>query len=108
MSSDHIYVNETPGWRTDLLSFIHSTYFLLVFTLDAQTAFKNLTHQEQLYAHYLSKACWFGSLVVLVQTSPESPAIFALLRKLFSAKPIEVLKSIALEKAGMNEEEWKV
>ena len=44
--------------------------------LDASTAWTHLTPSEQLYSHYLSKASWWGGLVVLLQTSPESPDIF--------------------------------
>ena len=44
--------------------------------LDASNAWNALTKDEQLYSHYLSKASWWGGLVVLLQTSPESPDIF--------------------------------
>ena len=44
--------------------------------LDASTAWDHLTTSEQLYSHYLSRASWWGGLVVLLQTSPESPDIF--------------------------------
>ena len=44
--------------------------------LDASSAWDHLTPSEQLYSHYLSRASWWGGLVVLLQTSPESPDIF--------------------------------
>ena len=44
--------------------------------LDASTAWDQLTGSEQLYSHYLSQASWWGGLIVLLQTSPESPEIF--------------------------------
>lgn len=97
--------------------------------LDCQKAFDGLNDKERLYAHYLSQASWYGSLIVLhqvrteqeslcipylansfgtFQTSPESPLIFLLLRKLLKHQPIAELKKIALEKVGLSEEEFKV
>lgn len=76
--------------------------------MDACTAFQNLTTEEKLYAHHLSKASWFGSLVVLFQTSPESPLIFALFKRLFGGQNLAELKSVALKNASMSEDEWRV
>ncbi|KAI2805606.1 bifunctional diacylglycerol diphosphate phosphatase/phosphatidate phosphatase, partial [Blomia tropicalis] len=88
--SEYIYTNDTP-----------------VVQLDACTAFQNLTTEEKLYAHHLSKASWFGSLVVLFQTSPESPLIFALFKRLFGGQNLAELKSVALKNASMSEDEWR-
>ena len=44
--------------------------------LDAGSAWDHLTSDEKLYSHYLSRASWWGGLIVLLQTSPESPDIF--------------------------------
>ena len=52
--------------------------------LDCKQAFASLLPAEQKYAHYLAQAGWEGSLIVLLQTSPESPYLFLLLHKLFS------------------------
>ena len=38
--------------------------------------FDKLTHQEQLYAHHLSRASWHGTRIVLQQVSPEAEDIF--------------------------------
>ena len=76
--------------------------------MDAEKAFHGLGDKEKLYAHHLSKASWFGSLAVLFQTSPESPLIFVILRKLFTSESLESLKTRALsDKVGLTEDQWK-
>ncbi|XP_052106913.1 dipeptidyl peptidase 3-like isoform X1 [Mytilus californianus] len=74
--------------------------------LDCITAFEGLTPKERLYAHYIAQASWYGGLIVLVQTSPESPGIFILLQKIFRTQPISEVKSLAI-KQGITEEEWQ-
>ncbi|CAB3410611.1 unnamed protein product [Caenorhabditis bovis] len=73
--------------------------------LDATEAFKNLTNVERKYAHYLAKASFDGALTVFLQVSPESPAIFYVLYKLFKSDTIENIKSIALG-VGFTDDEW--
>eukprot|EP00127_Corallochytrium_limacisporum_P006011 Clim_evm88s215 gene=Clim_evmTU88s215 len=72
--------------------------------LDCKAAFKNLTHQEKAYAHYLSEASWAGALIVLLQTSPEAPGIFLLLQALFHGDDISALEAVCTD-AGLTEDE---
>ncbi|XP_072101870.1 dipeptidyl peptidase 3 [Mobula birostris] len=74
--------------------------------LDCQDAFQLLSKEEKLYAHYVSRASWYGGLVVLLQTSPESPAIYVLLQKLFKAQPVNELQETATA-VGMTPEEYQ-
>ena len=80
--------------------FIPLTYAITndqpVVALDARTAFEKLTEREQLYAHYLSRASFYGGLIVLVQTSPESLPIFRLIHRVNVAQPVEELKEACL------------
>uniref|UniRef100_A0A0C9RU76 Dipeptidyl peptidase 3 n=2 Tax=Fopius arisanus TaxID=64838 RepID=A0A0C9RU76_9HYME len=76
-----------------------------IVALECDVAFNALTKAEKLYSHYLSRAAWTGGLIVFVQTSPESPLIFALLHKIFLGGSIESLKTSALE-SGVSPEDF--
>ncbi|EFN78866.1 Dipeptidyl-peptidase 3 [Harpegnathos saltator] len=76
-----------------------------VVALQCEDVFKTLTRKEKLYAHYLSQAAWSGGLIVLIQTSPESPLIFALLYKIYLVEPIDKLKDAAIH-ANVTEDEF--
>lgn len=73
--------------------------------LDCETAFKGLTDKEKLYAHYISQASWYGGLICLFQTSPESPGIYLLFHKLFGSQSVEELQSAA-EAQGVTKDEF--
>ncbi|GAB6021089.1 bifunctional diacylglycerol diphosphate phosphatase/phosphatidate phosphatase [Chamberlinius hualienensis] len=83
---------------------IHNDH--LVASLDCEQAFNGLTDQEKLYAHYLSLASWHGGLIVLLQTSPEAPVIYVLLRKLYTQN-IDELKEIAFQKCEFQDAEFQ-
>ena len=91
MTSEYIYANDTP-----------------VLQLDAELAFNNLTEEERLYAHFLSKASWFGSVIDLFQTSFESPPIFTLFVRLLKHQSLEELEILAKNSAKFDDTEWQV
>nr|KAI8740570.1 dipeptidyl peptidase 3-like [Biomphalaria glabrata] len=72
--------------------------------LDCQKAFEGLSNEERLYAHHLAQASFKGGLIVLFQTSPESPGIFLLLQKLFRAQDPKELSELALS-VGFTQED---
>ncbi|KAK3093576.1 hypothetical protein FSP39_017632 [Pinctada imbricata] len=77
-----------------------------VVLLDCETAFNGLTVQEKKYSHYLSQASFYGGLICLFQTSPESPGIFLLLQKTFGGQSVTDLQTAA-EANGVSQEEFK-
>uniref|UniRef100_A0A8C6VSC8 Dipeptidyl peptidase 3 n=1 Tax=Naja naja TaxID=35670 RepID=A0A8C6VSC8_NAJNA len=75
-------------------------------TLDCAEAFELLSPEEKHYAHYLSRACWYGGLVVLLQTSPESPTIYVLLSRIFRTQDPSQLQEVA-RSVGVTDEEYQ-
>ncbi|XP_064489550.1 dipeptidyl peptidase 3-like isoform X2 [Ornithodoros turicata] len=88
--SDEVYPNNTP-----------------VLKLECDEAFQGLTAKEKLYAHHLSRAAWYGGLIVLFQTSKESPLIYIILDRLFRSQSLESLKALALSECEITEDEFK-
>lgn len=77
--------------------------------LDCKKAFNALTTKEKLYTHYISRASWEGALICLIQTSPESPGIFLLFQKIFTAESVESFcASVSEGGNGLTQEEIKV
>lgn len=76
--------------------------------LDCSVAFNGLSEREKKYAHFLSNACNEGALVVLLQTSPESPAIFMLLQLIFEHEDdLEQLKVLLLERHSLSDDDFQ-
>uniref|UniRef100_A0A2P2HZ51 Dipeptidyl peptidase 3 n=2 Tax=Hirondellea gigas TaxID=1518452 RepID=A0A2P2HZ51_9CRUS len=75
--------------------------------LQCNEAFKGLSEKERRYAHHLSKASWWSSLIIFCQTSPEAPGVFSMLTRLFRSEPLDSLKTHALEKKILTEDEFK-
>lgn len=76
-----------------------------VLRLEVADAFGGLTTSEKLYSHYISQASWYGGLIVLFQTSPESPDIFRLLHSINTAEDVDSLKDKCLG-AGLSETDF--
>lgn len=89
---------------------VDSQYYLPndigISALDCGEAFRLLSPQEKKYAHYLSQAAWYGGLVVLLQTSPESPNIFVLLQRVFRKQTPTELEKVATS-VGLSSEEYQ-
>ncbi|TRY54148.1 hypothetical protein DNTS_034831 [Danionella cerebrum] len=89
---------------------VDSQYYLPndigISALDCREAFKLLSPKEKLYAHYLSRAAWYGGLIVLIQTSPESAKAYVLLQKMFRAQtPLQMQEAVTA--AGLSTEEYQ-
>ncbi|KAK9479712.1 peptidase family M49-domain-containing protein [Lipomyces japonicus] len=74
-----------------------------VSSLSAKEHFDQLTAKEKLYAHYFSKAAHLGSRIILRQVSPESEAIFDLIRAFYNA--VDGDWALLVSRIGLTEEE---
>lgn len=77
-----------------------------VVVLDAAGAFEGLADNEKRYAHHLARASFYGGLIVLLQTSLESPDIYRLIQAINAAQDVDDLEKFALE-AGLTGEDFK-
>jgi hypothetical protein len=75
-----------------------------VCVLDVREAFTGLTDQEKMYAYWVGRASWEGSLICLRQCSPESIPIFCLMMTIFSSRPMEEILQSA-KASGMSDED---
>eukprot|EP00039_Didymoeca_costata_P022329 m.4269 g.4269 ORF g.4269 m.4269 type:complete len:705 (-) comp2945_c0_seq1:1039-3153(-) len=73
--------------------------------LDCSKPFGLISDNEKLYAHYIGQASFDGALICYLQTSPESPKIFALFIAMFTKHKVSDLKSKCLE-AGVTEDQF--
>uniref|UniRef100_A0A914E4I0 Dipeptidyl peptidase 3 n=1 Tax=Acrobeloides nanus TaxID=290746 RepID=A0A914E4I0_9BILA len=76
-----------------------------VVPLDCKKAFEMLTPREKSYAHHIARASFEGGLITFCQVSPEAPAIFAILHRVFYSEPIDALKQKAKD-LGWSDEEF--
>ena len=60
-----------------------------------------------MYAHYLSKACWEGAPICVVQRSPEAPLIHSLLHRIFAFEQPCTLRE-KCEQNGVESDEFTV
>lgn len=116
--------------EVDVKNFIIPNNQPVIF-LDCNSAFENLNPKEKSYAHYLSRASFYGGLIVLVQvtcdqyivlnkckkltgfayvmqTSSESSSLFPVLHQIFHHQTVEELKGIAVNNCGLSEDEFQV
>jgi len=69
--------------------------------IECPKSWKQLTLKEQLYAYYLTRASWEGSIVTWFQNSYESPALLVLLKLVFNEN-LETLRGKVLQ-AGLTD-----
>ncbi|SAM03646.1 hypothetical protein [Absidia glauca] len=54
--------------------------------LEAKPFFESLDNKQKLYAHYMSRAAFEGTRIIITQTNPRAEAIYDLILKVFSNK----------------------
>nr|POE54250.1 putative dipeptidyl peptidase 3 [Quercus suber] len=84
LSSDILTITPTSLKHTMSESY-HPRVGATVHQLRVKPVFDALTPREKLYAHYLARAAWHGSRIVMRQVSSESTAIFDFILNLYKA-----------------------
>lgn len=98
-------VTTTPVATYDVKDFVIPSDAPVV-ALECGTAFDNLTLAEKLYAHHLSRASYYGALICLVQTSPESASLFSVLHRVFSRQTAAELRTAAVGASLLTDDEF--
>ncbi|KAG2177685.1 hypothetical protein INT44_008199 [Umbelopsis vinacea] len=76
--------------------------------LEAKTFFEQLSKNEKLYAHYMAKASFAGSRIILAQTNPHGPEIFDLIQSVFTTKDGRMVDIDQLQKdSGVSKESFE-
>ena len=76
-----------------------------VHSVECKDSFEQLNETEALYAYYMARASWEGSKICWFQRCYEGPALFVLLKLVFS-QGVAGAKAKALQ-AGVPEQSWK-
>lgn len=67
--------------------------------LEAKPFFETLTPKEQKYAHFMSRAAFEGSRIIIDQTNPNALPIYDLILKVFTDKEGNMIDTDTLLKA---------
>ena len=72
--------------------------------MECADSFSQLSETEAMYAYYMTRASWEGSKICWFQRCYEGPALFVILKLVFS-KGVSAAKAKAIA-AGLTEEQW--
>ncbi|CAO3672399.1 unnamed protein product [Umbelopsis ramanniana] len=76
--------------------------------LEAKGFFDQLTKNEKLYAHYMAKASFAGSRIIVAQTNPHGLEIFDLIQLVFTTKDGRMVDIDQLQKdSGVSKESFE-
>lgn len=67
--------------------------------LEAKTFFDTLSLKEKKYAHYMSRAAFEGTRIIITQTNPNAVAIYDMILKTFSDANGDMINTKTLFKA---------
>ncbi|MEE9393594.1 MAG: dipeptidyl peptidase 3 [Planctomycetota bacterium] len=90
----------------DDLSFYVNPENVPVRALEARADFEALTPKEKLYAHWMARASWVGSLITWEQLSPESPDLLRLFQGIFGKDPVGLRREASRRGVSGKELTW--